>query len=88
MICTQIDVLPTGMQHCRGPQQFPSLTIVIMHHSPGGVVKAQSMAGNPFSTSLIHGKTLDLMDHGALSDAALKTETVLQQPVAQHPVHD
>ena len=40
MIRTEIDVLPTGMQHRGGPEQIASLTIVVMHHAMGVVVEA------------------------------------------------
>ena len=46
------------------------------------------MVGDPFSPGLIHRKPLHLMNHGALPNAALKAEAVLQKTLAKHPIDD
>ncbi len=76
------------MQHRGCPEQLASLTIVMVHHAMGVVVEAEGMKSDALSAALIHGEALHLMDHRALTDAALEAETVLEQTVTQHPVDD
>ena len=88
VICAEIDVLSAGVKHCCGPEQLPPLAIVVVHQTLCGVVQAQGMGRHPFSAPLIHRKALHLMDDSALTNAALKAETVLEQSMAEHPIHD
>ena len=46
------------------------------------------MAGNPLRPGSIHAKTASQVQHRALTDRALVGETIPQQLIAQHPVHD
>ena len=59
-----------------------------MKRASGLVVEAKSMLRHAFRPRLIHGKPLHLMNHRALTNAALETEAVFQQAVPQHPVND
>ena len=78
VISTEIDVLTTGMQHCRCPKQIPTTSIILMKNTMCVVVKAECMAGYTLCTAVIHCKTLHLMNHGALTNTALKTKAILQ----------
>ena len=84
VIRAEIDVLSAGVKHCCGPEQLPPLAIVVVHQTLCGVVQAQGMGRHPFSAPLIHRKALHLMDDSALTNAALKAETVLKQSMAEH----
>ena len=65
MVCADVDVLATGMEHGGGPKQFATFATVVMHDLAWRHT-GLSMAGDPFSPALIR-KPLHLMNDGALA---------------------
>ena len=50
-----------------------------MQHN-GVVVQNKGMAGDPLGPGAIHSETLHLVNHRALTNAALKAEAIFERP--------
>ena len=88
VIGADIDVLPAAVQHRRGPEQLPARAVVVMQLSPALAVEAEGILSHPLSAGHIHLVALGQVQNRALADAALERETIHDQIVAQHPIHD
>ena len=54
----------------------------------GLVVERQGLGRHPVSPLLVHSIVAGQIPHRALANSALKSKTIAEQVVAQHPVHD